>query len=123
MEEIIAKSKAFKAAKQMQREDDLAATEKLDAAFHDLMEGDALRRLVRPKGTKPLPTAAAPVAGASAADAAAAAADAAADKQYDVLRRELVFERKAVPGERTRTAEELAEAEGRRLEVIPSSRP
>lgn len=52
MEEIMAKSKAGKAERQMQREDDLAATEALDATFRELLAGPALATILRPKGEK-----------------------------------------------------------------------
>lgn len=48
----MAKSKSYKAERQLQREDDLAATEKLDVSFQDLVGGGALRSFVRPKGVK-----------------------------------------------------------------------
>jgi nucleolar protein 14 len=50
MEEIIAKSKAFKAQKQKQKEDDLAALEKLDEEYKQLMATQALAAFVKPKG-------------------------------------------------------------------------
>ena len=79
MEEIIAKSKAFKAEKSKQRETDLDATEALDRDLADLMSGGALHALIRPKRSK------------HAHKAPAEQEDAA----YDTLRRELVFEAKA----------------------------
>ena len=44
------------------------------------------------------------------------------DQAFDVLTRELVFEAKAKPGERTLTAEELAELERQRLEALEAAR-
>jgi glycerate kinase len=43
MEEIIAKSKAFKAARQKQKDEDEAALEALDASFRDLVGAAASR--------------------------------------------------------------------------------
>ena len=81
MEEIMAKSKAFRAEKGQQREADLDATEALDADLAQLMQGGALQGLVKPKGTKHSVT--------SAKDLTAE------DAAYDRARRELVFEAKA----------------------------
>ena len=52
MEELIAKSKSFKAEKQKQRDEDLEETEALDEQFKGLLEGQALLRLMKPKGSK-----------------------------------------------------------------------
>ena len=52
MEELIAKSKSFKAEKQKQRDEDLEETEALDEQFRGLLEGQALLRLMKPKGNK-----------------------------------------------------------------------
>ena len=79
MEEIIAKSKAFKAEKSKQREADLDATEALDRDLADLISGGALHALIRPKGSK------------HAHKATVEQEDAA----YDTMRRELVFAAKA----------------------------
>jgi Nop14-like family len=54
MEEIIAKSKHHKAEKQMQKEEDVAALEALDAQFKELVRAQALASYVRAKG-KPAP--------------------------------------------------------------------
>ena len=51
MEELIAKSKMYKAIKAQQKEEDFTETERLDAALSDLMAG-GLKGLMRPKGVK-----------------------------------------------------------------------
>lgn len=48
----MAKSKSYKAERQLQREDDLVATEQLDVSFQTLVGGGALQSFVRPKGAK-----------------------------------------------------------------------
>ena len=48
----MAKSKSYKAERQLQREDDLVATEQLDVSFQTLVGGGALQSFVRPKGVK-----------------------------------------------------------------------
>jgi|LauGreSBDMM110SN_4_FD.fasta_scaffold1048339_2 nucleolar protein 14 len=50
MEEIIAKSKAYKAMKQKQKEEDEDAMEKLDADYRQLLSTRALAAYVKPKG-------------------------------------------------------------------------
>lgn len=50
MEEIIAKSKAYKAMKQKQKEDDLEEMDKLDKDYRDLLSTKALASYVKPKG-------------------------------------------------------------------------
>ena len=52
MEEIMAKSKRAKAERQMQRDDDLGATEALDATFADLLQSQGLAAIMRAKGEK-----------------------------------------------------------------------
>lgn len=105
MEEVIAKSKAFKAEKQRQREEDADETTALDDQFRSLMGDKALLGLMRKKGEK-----------------RDSRADNREDQAFDVLTRELVFEAKAKPGERTLTAEELAELERQRLEALEAQR-
>ncbi|PRW57304.1 Nucleolar 14 [Chlorella sorokiniana] len=100
MEEIIAKSKAFKAERQRQREEDQDETDALDDQFKALLGDRALLGLMRKKGEKRTHE----------------------DQAFDVLTRELVFEAKAKPGERTLTAEELAELERQRLEALETQR-
>ena len=51
MEELIAKSKMYKAIKAQQKEEDFTETERLDAALSDLMAG-GLKGLMRAKGVK-----------------------------------------------------------------------
>ncbi len=81
MEEVMAKSKKFKAEKQHQREEDLNETEALDNKFKELMEGRMMAGMVRPKGEKDNA-----VKGKSEDPEGAA---------FDVMRRELVFDAKA----------------------------
>lgn len=52
MQEVIAKSKAFRAAKQQQREEDIQETETLDKVFRELGSAGALAGFVRPKNAK-----------------------------------------------------------------------
>ena len=78
----MAKSKAFKAAKQRQREEDLAETEALDSTFTSLMQGGALAGMLKTKGKR------------EPAGERQGAASEPGDAAYDRLRRELVYEPK-----------------------------
>lgn len=82
MEEVMAKSKAFRAAKQRQREEDLAETEALDSTFAALLQGGALAGLLKKKGAR------------EAAREQPGAEGQRGDAAYDRLRRELVYEPK-----------------------------
>ncbi|CAL8463440.1 g2974 [Coccomyxa elongata] len=112
MEELIAKSKAFKAAKSQQRDEDLEATEALDTKLASLLESGSLAGLVKPKGARHNRKVA-------EKDAAPQHGD---DTEFDRFRRELVFEAKGQVSERTKTAEELAELERQRLEALEARR-
>jgi nucleolar protein 14 len=52
MDEIIAKSKAAKAQRTQQKEEDVTETERLDSAFKALLGDPALLGLMRKKGAK-----------------------------------------------------------------------
>lgn len=84
MEELIAKSKAFKAAKSQQRDEDLEATEALDTKLASLLESGSLAGLVKPKGARHERKAAERDAPPQRGD----------DTEFDKFRRELVFEAK-----------------------------
>ena len=80
MAEVMAKSKAFKAAKQQQREQDLTQTEALDDSLATLLQTGAFAGLLKPKAQKRALSDRGPLDPADAA--------------YDRMRRELVFEPK-----------------------------
>lgn len=80
MEEVMAKSKKFKAEKQQQREEDLNETEALDNQFKALQGARLMTGLLRPKGKQGLKP-------GKDTDPLGAA--------FDVMRRELVFDAKA----------------------------
>ena len=52
MEEVMAKSKAHRADRHLQKEEDEAATQALDDTFRQLVAGPALGAYVRAKGVK-----------------------------------------------------------------------
>jgi nucleolar protein 14 len=109
MEEVMAKSKAYKAQRQAVRQEDVEATDALAAAWHALASSGALAGALRPQGAKP-----------EAAAGGAAAAD--EDRRFDALTRELLYEGKAQPGERTLAPAELADMERARLEALEAAR-
>lgn len=84
MEELIAKSKAGKAAKAMQKEADLTATDVLDASFESLLRAGDLSALMKEKGAKH-----ARVGGQASQDPEDE------DAEFDRMRRELAFESRA----------------------------
>ena len=81
MEEVMAKSKKFKAEKQHQREEDLNETEALDNKFKELLEGRTIAGMTRLKAEN-----------GKAATGKSKDPDEAA---FDMMRRELVFDAKA----------------------------
>ncbi|KAG2492669.1 hypothetical protein HYH03_009084 [Edaphochlamys debaryana] len=107
MEEIIAKSRMYRALKAKQREEDEAALEAADAAFKDLVRSSGLASLKLPPGARKLEN---------------VKAETAEDRAYDVAARELAFEGKGAAGDRTLTAEELVERERQRLEKLEKER-
>ena len=84
MEELIAKSKAGKAAKQMQKEEDLTATDVLDASFQSLLQAGGLSALLKERGSKHDRQAAQKAQPQDTGDA-----------EFDRVRRELAFESRA----------------------------
>lgn len=109
MEEVIAKSKMFKAMKAKQKEGDLEATDALDEAWRNLSQQN-VSDMMRPKGSRYEET------------KKSKSMMSEEDKKFDALTRELVFEAKAHAGDRTLTREELAELERTRLEELEKER-
>jgi len=110
MEEVIAKSKMFKAMKAKQREEDLDETDALDVAWKELAQENLTSEMMRPKGSR-----------AEEREKGKKLVSE-EDKKFDSLTRELVFEAKAQAGERTLTKEELADLERQRLEELEKQR-
>jgi len=110
MEEVIAKSKMYKAMKSKQREEDMEETDALDLAWQQLAGQGGMGEMMRAKGSR------------YETNEEGKRMMTAADRTYDALARELVFEAKAQAGERTLTKEELAGLEAARLEELERSR-
>ncbi|XP_024521488.1 nucleolar protein 14-like [Selaginella moellendorffii] len=121
MEEVIAKSKHFKAVKAKEKEDDLDLREKLDSDFKVLAETPALLSLMRPKKINTLK---ALLAKGSIKNDKASDADTEKEKpdDYDKLMKEMAFEIRAQASERLKTSEEIAKEEKERLEELEKKR-
>ncbi|XP_068926829.1 nucleolar protein 14 [Petaurus breviceps papuanus] len=101
IEELIAKSKQEKRERQVQRENALELTEKLDSDWKEiqfLLSHKTPKLEKKDKEEKPKPDA------------------------YDIMVRELGFEMKAKPSDRMKTEEELAKEEQARLKKLEADR-
>ena len=97
MEELIAKSKFYKAEKQKQRDDDEDMLDKLDSDFKAISQGGLLSSALRKAVGHMKPT---------AAKAAQTKAPEQKD-EYDTWARTLAFERRGQAGDRAKTQEEV----------------
>ncbi|GLC45018.1 hypothetical protein PLESTB_001743300 [Pleodorina starrii] len=107
MEEIIAKSRMYRALKAKQREEDEAALEAINQEFRQLVASATLNRLIKAPGEN---------------KGVKVKADNPDDAAYDIAARELAFESKGAAGERTLSPEELQERERQRLEKLEKER-
>jgi nucleolar protein 14 len=124
MEEIIAKSKQYKYERQQQKEDDDELREELDKGLPDILaalKGGVLKKedLPQPANEPPKkdfginPDRAALLAGKSREEA---------DKEYDIRLREMAYDTRAKPAEPTKTAEEKALENAKRLKELEEQR-
>ncbi|KAK9356974.1 nucleolar protein 14 [Lipomyces doorenjongii] len=102
MKEIIAKSKMYKHERQKAKEEDLEEIENLDGELSDLQSLLFQTSASAQPGSVP--------------------ADAERDTEYDAHVREMVFDRRAKPSDRTKTEEEIAEENARRLRELEEQR-
>ncbi|GIL50075.1 hypothetical protein Vafri_6396 [Volvox africanus] len=107
MEEIIAKSRMYRALKAKQREEDEAALETINEEFKELVRSAGLSSLIKAPGEN---------------KGVKVKADNPEDAAYDVAARELAFESKGAAGDRTLSPEELLEKERQRLEKLEKER-
>ncbi|KAL4951303.1 nucleolar protein 14 [Aspergillus filifer] len=119
MQEVIAKSKFHKAQRQQAKEDDDDLREELDKGLPDLF--DMLR------GVKPPPKPEPPkddLAGMNPDRAAILQGQSQGDmeKEYDQRLKQLTFDKRSAPTDRTKTAEEKAEEEAQRLKKLEEER-
>ncbi|EPX73126.1 U3 snoRNP protein Nop14 [Schizosaccharomyces octosporus yFS286] len=107
MSEIIAKSKTHKAERQAEKDEYEDEREKLDEGMDDLQSAlSDFRKEARRKQ--------------AAKNQVLRPSD--ADSRYDEFVREMVFDRRARPSERTKTEEELAQIEADRLRELEDQR-
>ncbi|KAL4802888.1 nucleolar protein 14 [Aspergillus unguis] len=119
MEEVIAKSKFYKAQRQQAKEDDDDLREELDKGLPDLF--DMLR------GVKPAPKPEPPkddFAGMDPDRAAILQGQSQGDmeKEYDQRLKQLTFDKRSMPTDRTKTEEEKVEEEAKRLKKLEEER-
>eukprot|EP00242_Pyramimonas_sp_CCMP2087_P018172 CAMPEP_0198224506 /NCGR_PEP_ID=MMETSP1445-20131203/97216_1 /TAXON_ID=36898 /ORGANISM="Pyramimonas sp., Strain CCMP2087" /LENGTH=431 /DNA_ID=CAMNT_0043903709 /DNA_START=127 /DNA_END=1419 /DNA_ORIENTATION=+ len=103
MEELIAKSKYYKTMRRKEKEEDEQKLESLDDTFRELQQNGTLNEALR-KMTKEDKKASRSV------------------DEYDKMTRELLFEIRAQPSERTKTPEEVAAIEAKKLEDMEYQR-
>ncbi|KAL4913161.1 nucleolar protein 14 [Aspergillus aurantiobrunneus] len=119
MKEVIAKSKFHKAQRQMAKEDDDDLREELDKGLPDLF--DMLRSVKPPPKPEPPkddlaamnPDRAAILQGQSQGDM---------EKEYDQRLKQLTFDKRSTPTDRTKTEEEKVEEEAQRLKKLEEER-
>lgn len=119
MKEVIAKSKFYKHERQKAKEDDEDLRDELDQELPDLFE--ALRGMKAPTKSEP-----------AKQDLEAMNADRAAmlqgpekddaEKEYDQRLKQLTFDKRSQPTDRTKTEEEKAEEEAERLKKLEEDR-
>jgi nucleolar protein 14 len=123
MKEVIAKSKLHKYERQAQKEDDDELREELDKDLNDVLA--ALRGHMNKKPEAELPKDEPKGDFAMNADRAALLAgssQAAKDKEYDTRVRQMLQDARAKPTERTKTEEEKAREEAKRLKELEQKR-
>ncbi|CAO2656932.1 Nn.00g057350.m01.CDS01 [Neocucurbitaria sp. VM-36] len=123
MKEVIAKSKLHKYERQAQKEDDDELREELDKDLNDVLA--ALRGHINKKPEPEAPKEAANNNFGINADRAALLAGSsqqAKDKEYDLRVRQMLQDERAKPTERTKTEEEKAREDAKRLRELEEKR-
>ncbi|KAL1854738.1 nucleolar complex protein 14 [Paecilomyces lecythidis] len=119
MKEVIAKSKFYKYERQKAKEDDDDLREQLDKGLPDLFE------MMRGTAPKPKPEPPKEDTAAMNPDRAAllnAKDEEEASREYDQRLKQLTFDKRSQPADRTKTEEEKAEEEARRLKELEEER-
>ncbi|KAL2824526.1 nucleolar protein 14 [Aspergillus cavernicola] len=119
MQEVIAKSKHYKAQRQMAKEDDDDLREELDKGLPDLF--DMLRSVNPPPKPEP------PKDDFAAMNPERAAflqgeSQGVTEREYDQRLRQLTFDQRSKPTDRTKTEEEKIEEEAQRLKALEEER-
>ncbi|XXG55503.1 hypothetical protein AAC387_Pa03g3161 [Persea americana] len=126
MEEIILKSKFYKAQKVRDKEEDQHLLEQLDKDFTSLAESEALLSLTQPSKINSL-KALLNKSNTKESEGFSALANRESSKQeqpdaYDRLVKEMVLDMRARPSDRIKTPEEIAQEERERLEQLEEER-
>lgn len=121
MKEVMAKSKLHKYERQKAKEDDDDLRDELDKGLSDLMGLLAGHKPARPAISKP-DVPAEPSVNPARLALMNGTTRTTADKQYDSRMRQMALDARAVPAERTKTADEKAADEAKRLKQLEESR-
>ncbi|PYI06250.1 Nop14-like protein [Aspergillus sclerotiicarbonarius CBS 121057] len=119
MKEVIAKSKFYKAERQKAKEDDDDLREELDKGLPDLF--DMLRGVKPPPKPEPPKDDLAAMNPARAALLAGKTQDE-TEQEYDQRLKQLTFDKRSQPTDRTKTAEEKVEEEAQWLKALEEER-
>ncbi|KAF2281354.1 Nop14-like protein [Westerdykella ornata] len=124
MEEIIAKSKQHKYERQQQKEDDEELIEELNKDLPDILAALRGHTTKREQPKEPANGGPADDFGINPERAALIAGKSrdAADKEYDARVRQMLFDQRAKPTERTKTEEEMAKENAERLKELEEQR-
>ncbi|KAL1965966.1 hypothetical protein VTN77DRAFT_4906 [Rasamsonia byssochlamydoides] len=114
MKEIIAKSKFYRYERKKAREDDAELRAQLDKGLPDLFQ------VMR--GTKPPPQPEPPKEEPAALSQGKDKDKADKDKEYDIRLKQMAFDKRSKPTDRTKTEEEKAKEEAERLKALEEER-
>ncbi|KAL1603949.1 nucleolar complex protein 14 [Paraconiothyrium brasiliense] len=124
MKEVIAKSKQHKYERQQLKEDDDELREELDADFNDVLAALRGHMSGKPPVKEPPKTDVKPDFGINPDRAALLAGmdREQADKDYDARVRQMLYDQRSKPTERTKTEEEKAKEEAEKLKALENKR-
>jgi nucleolar protein 14 len=119
MQEVIAKSKHYKAERQKAKEDDDDLRDELDKGLPDLFD---MLRGVRPPPKPEPPKSDLATMNPDRAALMEGMAQGDPEKEYDQRLKQLTFDKRSQPTDRTKTEEEKAEEEAQRLKTLEEER-
>ncbi|KAH9707891.1 nucleolar-like protein [Citrus sinensis] len=125
MEEVILKSKYFKAQKAKEKEENEQLMEELDKSFSSLVQSEVLLSLTEPSkmnALKALVNKGIPNEHVKRDDQNMETSKQEQPDSYDKLVKEMALDMRARPSDRTKTAEEIAQEERERLERLEEER-
>ncbi|KAF3482159.1 nucleolar complex protein 14 [Arthroderma uncinatum] len=121
MKEVIAKSKQYKYERQKSKEDDNELRAVLDQGLPDVFAMMRGTKAAEPKPA-PAPVPAPPQMNPDRAALLDGKDRDAADREYDQRLRQMAFDKRSKPSERTKTEEEKIEEEAKRLQELENER-